>query len=139
MNRNLGQAIDPSGRRGRLRTGRKALRRAILTLLSVIARYGHDNDTERADAYQAGIALFGAWARDTLYRSDIDYSVSVLDESLDVLLNLNSKGRQMLIRAISAVVLFDGQLTVTETELVRAICASLDCPLPPILVRALPG
>jgi len=132
---NLGQAIDPSGRRGGVRVNRKGLRNAVVTLLSVIARYGHDSDSERGEAYQAGAAVFGGWALDTGYQSDLDYSVSLLDQSLDILLTLNSKGRQMLIKAISAVVLFDGQLTVTETELVRAICASLDCPLPPILVQ----
>jgi hypothetical protein len=29
----------------------------------------------------------------------------------------------------------DKALSVRETELIRAICASLDCPLPPILTE----
>ena len=40
-----------------------------------------------------------------------------------------------LLEAITAVVMADKTLSVTEAELIRAICASLDCPLPPILVE----
>jgi len=131
----LDQAVDPSGKRVGARTERKAVRGAAVTLLSVIARHGHDSKVESAQAYAAGVVVFGGWALDADYNPDLDYSVSLLDKSLDVLLTLNSKGQQMLLKAICAVVMFDGQLTVTETELIRAICASLGCPLPPILVQ----
>jgi len=33
------------------------------------------------------------------------------------------------------VVMSDKKLSVAETEMIRAICASLDCPLPPILIH----
>ncbi len=59
----------------------------------------------------------------------------MLDAHLDILTGLNPEGRQMLIKAISAVIMFDGKLTMPEAELMRAICASLNCPLPPILVE----
>jgi recombinational DNA repair ATPase RecF len=67
--------------------------------------------------------------------SDRQYTISVLDHSLDVLLGLNSKGKESLLRAISATAGHDGKLTVTEAELIRAVCATLDYPLPPILVH----
>lgn len=136
---NLGQAIDPSGKRGKKRATRDAVRGAAVTLLSLIASHGHESKAGRADAYRAGVAVFGGWAMDTGYNPDRDYSASLLDQSIDVLLTLNREGRQMLLKAVSAVVLFDGQLTVTESELIRAICASLDCPLPPILVQNSPA
>ena len=50
-----------------------------------------------------------------------------------MLLALNNEGRQMLLRAATAVVMSDKSLSATEADLIRAICASLDCPLPPIL------
>ena len=56
-------------------------------------------------------------------------------QSLEMLLALNSDGKQMLLEAITVVVMSDKTLTVAEGELIRAICASLDCPLPPILVE----
>jgi hypothetical protein len=130
---NLGQAVDPTGRRGGARASRKTIREAAVTLLSLVARFGDDNDVDRARAFRAGAEVFGTWALDAGYASDLNFTVKLLDQSLDVLSNLKSKGRSSLIKAISAVVMFDGRITVTETELVRAICASLDCPLPPIL------
>lgn len=136
---NLGQAINPTGRREGTRASRKAIRDAAITLLSLVARFGHDNDRERAEAFRAGAALFGTWAQDANYASDLNYTVRLLNKCLDVLTNLKSKSRSSLISAISAVVLFDGNITVTETELVRAICASLDCPLPPILSKSTPA
>ena len=131
----LGQAINPSGRRSGTRAAHKEVRRAAVNLLTIIANYGHETDAESEQAYRAGLVAFGNWALSSEPRSNRNYSVSSLDQSLDVLLALNSKGKKMLLEAISTVVLFDGKLTVTETELIRAICATLDCPLPPILVE----
>jgi len=58
----------------------------------------------------------------------------VLDRQLDLLTALNGNGRQMLIKAITAVIADDGELTNVEADLMRAVCASLEVPLPPILV-----
>ena len=38
-----------------------------------------------------------------------------------------------LIKACLEIVMADGKITVTEGELMRAICAALDSPLPPLL------
>ncbi len=133
---NLGQAVDPTGRRRARRASRSEMRSAALDLLRILADYGHeDDDAGRRAAYAAGIATLGDWAQDSQYRSERDYTVSVLDHSLDVLLGLNSKGKESLLRAISATAAFDGKLVVTEAELIRAVCATLDYPLPPILVH----
>jgi len=37
----------------------------------------------------------------------------------------------MLLDSVTSVVLHDEKLTVVESELIRAICASLEIPLPP--------
>ena len=132
---NLGQAMHPAGKRRGPRVTRKSARAAATRLLALVARAGHVNDVQRKQAYEAGAAKFGAWAADSEYVPDHDYSVAVLDRCLDILSELKSKGHSSLLEAISAVVLFDDHITVTETELVRAICASLDCPLPPILIN----
>ncbi len=133
---NLGQAVDPTGRRRARRASRSEMRSAALDLLRILADYGHeDDDAGRRAAYAAGIATLGDWAQDSRYGSERDYTVSVLDHSLDVLLGLNSKGKESLLRAISATAAFDGKLAVTEAELIRAVCATLDYPLPPILVH----
>jgi len=131
----LGQAIDPSGRRTAVRARKKELRSAAINLLRVLADYGHETQEQSNAAFQAGRETLGPWAQDYDFQSDYSYTVAVLDHSLDVLLGLNSKGKESLLRAISATAAHDATLAIGEAELIRAVCATLDYPLPPILVR----
>ena len=131
----LGQAVDPSGRRRKLKANRKEIRRSAIGLLRVLADYGHDDDETRHAAFQAGVDTLGEWAKAFEFKSDRDYTVSILDHGLDILLGLSSKGKESLLRAISATASHDGRLSIREAELIRAVCISLDYPLPPILVR----
>jgi Zn-dependent protease with chaperone function len=133
---NLEQASNPSQQRKRRSAEREPVRRAAVDLLRVIARYGHVEDAERKRAFEAGVAVFGKWGRQHSYEIDRQYSVATLDESLEILLALNGDGQQMLLKAISEVVLSDHRLSLTEAELIRAICASLNCPLPPVLIES---
>jgi hypothetical protein len=136
MMSNLGQAVDPSGRRKALRSRRTDLRSSTIGLLRILADFGHKDDEQRRAAFIAGTGTLGAWAQEYDYESaDRKYTISVLDHSLDVLLGLNSKGKESLLRAIAATAGHDGKLSVTEAELIRAVCATLDYPLPPILVH----
>jgi Zn-dependent protease with chaperone function len=132
---NLGQAVDPTGRRRARRARRADLQSSAIELLRILADYGHDADETSAAAFRTGIGTLGDWAGAFDYQSDRKYTVTVLDHSLDILLGLNSKGKESLLRAISATAGHDGKLTTTEAELIRAVCATLDYPLPPILVR----
>jgi len=132
---NLGQAVDPVGRRRAVRARRSALQAAAVDLVRVLADHGHDTDAQRAAAYSAGIAALGEWAQQHEYHADRVDSVAVLDRSLDVLLGLNSRGKEALVHAISATAAHDRKLSVPEAELIRAVCATLNYPLPPILVR----
>ncbi len=132
---NVGQAIDPAARRSPVRSRRRDLQAATIKLLRIIADYGHQSDSEREAAFQDGLATLGDWAQQTDYRHDRKTTVAILDHSLDVLLGLNNKGQESLLRAISAATAYDGKITVTEAELLRAVCATLNYPLPPILVN----
>ena len=132
---NLGKAVDPSGRRRAVRSRRFELQTSVIELLRVLADYGHDDDEQRMAAFGTGIKSLGGWAQEHEFSSDRKHTVSLLNHSLDVLLGLNSKGKESLLRAISATAGYDGKLTVTEAELIRAVCAALDYPLPPILVH----
>ncbi len=130
---NLGNAANPSQRRAGRKSSRKAIRRAAVTLLRVIADRGHDSDAAREAAFRAGTGMLGKWAADTEHRADHTATVAILDQSLDRLLALGSKGRQTLLDAIGATVSHDGRVSVVEAELTRMVCATLECPLPPIL------
>ncbi|MDX1506832.1 MAG: M48 family metallopeptidase [Woeseiaceae bacterium] len=130
---NLDQAIDPSGRHGPRRASRRELRQAAVNLLAIIADHGHADAGRAQAALDAGLGQLGDWAQGVKIESKPDYTVAILDNSLDLLRSLSGKSRQKLMRAISEIAAWDGHLEVAEAELIRAICASLDCPLPPIL------
>jgi hypothetical protein len=132
---NLGQATDPPGSRAARNVSRKDLQLAVLNLLGLLADHGHPDATQRDAAFAAGTRSLGDWATGYTVQPRRDQSVAIVDESLDTLLALKSKGRRQLLRAIVAVAAHDGQLTTTEAELIRVVCATLDCPLPPILVQ----
>ena len=87
---------------------------------------------------------------DALVQSELNLSVAVTgtvaetdaaagnwveqtDSALARLQNCTPPGRQKLIRALIAAALHDGRISQAESELLRAICAILECPLPPIL------
>ncbi len=130
---NLEKAAKPSASRKGNRAGKKAIRQAAIDLVSTVARHGHTSTDEAASAYQAGIAEFGAWAANADFKEEQLQTVQLLDRSLNVLENMNSAGRKSLLQALARTVSHDRKLTVTEAELLRTVCVSLDCPLPPIL------
>ncbi len=133
LSANLQQAVDPS-RAGRgNRVSRRAARDAAVRLVAIVAAHGSDDPAGRERAYRAGIAAFGRWAGEEADAPAVSATVPELDACLDVLQRINSAGRQTLVEAVAATILYDGTLELPEAELLRAICAALDCPLPPIV------
>ena len=102
-------------------------------MLRIIAHHGHQNDNDGEKAFRAGLQLFGNWAHDARYDVEREFAAPVLDRQLDLLAALNGEGRQMIVKAISNTVAADGKLTNVEADLLRAVCATLAVPLPPIL------
>ena len=131
----LGQAMDPAAPAGPKRASRRDVRQAALDLLAVVADYGHDDERRAGEAFDAGKKLFGKWAQKHTYSSKGGYSLPALDRSLDLLMTLNGKGRESMLKAVTTVAVHDNNIKVAEAELIRTVCASLDVPLPPILTE----
>lgn len=129
----LSQATDPVAARKGNRVPRKAARRAAIDLVRIVAEQGNGDPQAVEHAYAAGIAGFGKWAAEQKDFKPAAATVATLDESLETLRNINSAGQQSLLEAVSETITHDGRMTGREAELLRAVCASLDCPLPPIL------
>ena len=107
---------------------------AAINVVAIVAQNGHEDPAEAQVALNAGTALLGKWAVNARIDSKRKLTVDTLDKSLDLLLQVNGKGRRILLLAICEAAAHDGRLNVAEGELIRVICAMLDCPLPPILV-----
>jgi len=58
--------------------------------------------------------------------------LAALDTALDQLGQASPAIKQRTLVAAAEVVTADGQLLITESELLRAVAAALDCPMPPL-------
>ena len=135
LSRTLSQATDPSAPESTERASRSEVRLAAVQLLSLLAERGHRNESDQRAAFAAGIKAFGAWANDAEFISLESEPVRVFERCLDVLDQMGNSATRTLLKAVTATVMHDRQITIAEAEMIRAACASLDCPLPPILAR----
>jgi hypothetical protein len=131
---NLRQHGDPGHSASGRGVSKREAREAALQLIRIVADKGHDDPGLRDAAWRAGTAELGGWASGTdTHAPTGDGAVMEMDRSLDVLRRINSAGRERLVQALSVTIGHDNRMTVIEGELMRAVCASLDCPLPPLL------
>jgi Zn-dependent protease with chaperone function/uncharacterized tellurite resistance protein B-like protein len=102
-------------------------------LLSLLAYAGAQTETQASNAFveaqkelnQANITL--------LPRTSI--KLTAVDIALEQLNLLKPLQKPQLLKAMSRCILHDGEITITEAELFRAIADSLDCPIPPLMTQ----
>ena len=104
---------------------------AATTLFAIVAQAGHDNPADAPRAYVAGLAR--VFPRlNAPYQPPQDM-LGALDSIWPQLDALEPLGKELLLEGVVASISHDGHVTVAEAELLRTICASLHCPLPPML------
>lgn len=111
-------------------------RSALQVVFSCLARFGHAEPRAARLAYEAGM-------RDLFPNQAPEYSPPfhwppAMDRALDELDRLAPLMKEILVGAMTKTISHDGRVTVSELELLRAVCAVLHCPLPPFtgLVRS---
>ena len=104
-------------------------------LFSVVARLGHREDHDAArDAYQIGmLALLPNSVEWPSYDPPQDWTLR-MDQALDTLDSLPPMIKEELVKALTVTISHDGRITVSEAELLRAVCIILHCPLPPFVL-----
>lgn len=100
----------------------------VLDLLKVFA--GLSPTPVRAAAYAAGLQELGIHAPEW---EPVAEWRAVLDRALPELDSLDAAGKPRLVAALTATLLHDGVLNIAESELLRAVCGVLHCPLPPLV------
>lgn len=118
---------------------------AIQHLFAVVSLEGsHQNDTNEA-AYLEGIEYFIEHPYTDKLLKHFDHNklkaysdpnenwIQTLDQGLLTLDAMPMKIKRALIEALSIVIGFDNEVSQTESELLRAICSTLHCPMPPII------
>jgi Zn-dependent protease with chaperone function len=121
--------LDPTARPGNLALD--AVHNELQTVFAVLAQHGHAADASARRAYEAGL-------QSVLPRERPGYSVpanwpATLDVALSRLDRLAPAGKEVLIEGLTKTITHDQRLIVEEAELLRAICATLHCPLPPLV------
>jgi Zn-dependent protease with chaperone function len=127
------EAASNPGARAR-RPAKSLLRPAVATVLAALARHGHVGEDAARAAWTRGLeVLFGDAPARAARMPETPADAAALDQALDVLRGLNGATKRRLVEALAATVAHDRITSVGEAELLRAICATLDVPLPPLL------
>lgn len=132
----LHQVEESHGSPTRHRGGPGSIRKAqheIHVLLSALALVAGEDDGVREQALRAGLRQLDDYrGPDTLHRE----SFVQLNDALDRLVAAAPRVKRQVVDACSHTVLADDKVTLDEGELLRAVAATLNCPLPPFIPQA---
>jgi len=106
------------------------LRRECSILLSALAHVGSPEAGHAQKVFQDAASRLGARV-DMLELQQCD--LGSIDEALDHLNAAAVPLKKQILEACAACVSYDGQITLEEAELFRAVADALDCPMPPFL------
>jgi hypothetical protein len=123
------------GREKRHRVRYSGLRRLgpqLSVTLSTLAQVDSADPARVAHAFEAGAAQLSARNLTLLPRERCD--LGVLDRALFDLADATPALKRQIVAACAAVVCSDRELSVYEGELLRAVCDTLGCPMPPLRV-----
>ncbi len=108
----------------------------IAIVLSAMAHTSDNDALTAADAFALGAAHIKLIEHQLALLDPVDCDVGPLDPALDTLATANLPIRQRTIMACAHIAGADGRIRVAEAELLRAIAATLDVPMPPLTTAA---
>lgn len=101
--------------------------------LSVAARLDASEAYPAELAYNRAAAAFNGLQPPLAYRAADALTLDELDAALDRLALTPAPFRKRILAAVATALTADDRLTEKEADLLRALAAALDCPLPPLL------
>jgi len=110
----------------------QAVREEILVVLSAMAHASTENLAAARQAFIAGTQLLKVLEGSLELLAPESCDAVQLDPALDRLALAAGPIKQRVLLACAHVASADGELRVAEAELMRAISAMLDCPMPPL-------
>lgn len=135
VKRYLGKRFTPKKAEPEL-TNFRAAAPGFSCLLSAVI-YASTNDADVANTrFQEAIKhapVFNSYAKPVPV-TEIDFPT--LSKALDDLSRTKFGVRSQVIASCADAAMADGEISVTESEILRAIAASIECPLPPVISNA---
>jgi hypothetical protein len=104
----------------------------ISVVLSALAHAATSDPTFARAAFTAGVVDLKMIESGLAFLAEAKGNFVSLDRALDRLAMTSPAIKQRVLLAASHVVSADGRVLITEFELLRAIAAALDCPMPPM-------
>ena len=118
----------------------QAVTAEISVVLSCLAHASSDDAAAASKAFAEGASQLKLVEGKISFLSEAEAGLVQLDVALDKLATSSGPIKQRLLMAAAHVVSADGVLLTAEAELLRAVAASLDVPVPPMSsVAAAPG
>ncbi len=106
----------------------------ISVVLSAMAHLAENGTVSAAEAFALGAAQIKLIEGELELLSPAESDVGPLDPALDRLAVASPAIRQRVVAACAHIAGADGEILVREAELLRAIAATLDVPMPPLTV-----
>ncbi len=103
----------------------------LQTVFSTLAEHGTADPTQARRAYEIGMHHLLPEIRPPY--QPVPGWAPALDRALKCLDRLAPAGKEQLVEALVKTIALDQRLTVEESELLRVVCASIHCPLPPLM------
>lgn len=107
----------------------KDIRQSLETVLSHLAWAGQDDQTTVERAFEVATKNIGV-KLSLLPKGK--FGAADWDAALKQLLEVDPTIKRRILCCMVECICFDGRITAREGELLRAICAAMDCPMPPL-------
>jgi Zn-dependent protease with chaperone function len=107
----------------------------VATVLALLAWEGQSEPDQAARAFEAGMRSYIGGDHTHRLPPREQRSLAEFDAALQTLNQSVPSIKRRIVVACAACILANQQVTVHEAELLRAICDTLDCPLPPLAVE----
>ena len=101
-------------------------------LMSTLAYTGHRDARRAAYAFEQAMGVLGLAAVRMLTAEEC--GLAQLDDVLDELDQASPQVKRTILEAAVACIAADREVTAAEAELLRAVSASVSCPMPPIML-----
>jgi Zn-dependent protease with chaperone function/uncharacterized tellurite resistance protein B-like protein len=106
----------------------------VSQLLSMLAHSGADSTEAAQIAFNAAVKELGMNMQ-LIEKQKL--TLTHVDQALERLNQLKPLQKPKLLKALASCVMADNEISVREAELLRAMAAALDCPVPPIITTPL--
>jgi Zn-dependent protease with chaperone function len=111
----------------------------VATVLALLAWEGQPEPDQAARAFDTGMRGYIGGDHTHRLPPPEECSLAQFDTALQTLNQSVPAIKRRIVVACAACILANQQVTVREAELLRAICDTLDCPLPPLVVGEAEG